>query len=63
MEVDHHVNGAPRGSAKQRPPWAWTPKKRCIQPGDPFFEDGDIMCNIAIKKVPLEETEDLFDKR
>ncbi|KAH3704749.1 zinc finger protein 511-like [Dreissena polymorpha] len=34
--------------------WCWKCVKRCLQPGDVLFEEGDIFCQLASKYVPVD---------
>ncbi|XP_073255397.1 zinc finger protein 511-like isoform X2 [Porites lutea] len=39
------------------PGWSYTPLKRCLLSDDPFFEEGELLCNISRKQ--LDNSEDV----
>lgn len=50
-------------NVRPAPAWSYTPHKRFFASDDPFFEEGELVCNIERKQLDnSEEVEDLIQK-
>ncbi|KAJ7373432.1 hypothetical protein OS493_013026 [Desmophyllum pertusum] len=45
------------------PSWSYTPLKRTLPPDDPFFEEGELFCNVLRKQLDnSKEVDDLIQR-
>ena len=56
-DMDGMCDGNESEPAVMRFPFPWKPLQRRIALDDPFFEEGNILCNLRLKQISVSESE------
>ena len=56
-DMDDMCDGSEIEPAVRRIPFPWKPLQRRIALDDPFFEEGNILCNLRLKQISVSESE------
>lgn len=57
FNMDDISDGKETEPATSRFPFPWKPLQRRIPLDDPFFEEGNILCNLSLKQISVSESE------